>query len=83
MIESFSKGVDGGDGTDIINITDGSKLTAIKYITNFETLDVSGAAASTFDVSLNSFATVQIDEALGGARWAVMSSLTRHPIPSL
>ena len=69
LIESFSKGVDGGDGTDIINITDGSKLTATsaKYITNFETLDVSGAAASTFDVSLNSFATVQIDEALGGA----------------
>ncbi len=68
LIESFSKGVDGGDGTDIINITDGSKLTATsaKYITNFETLDVSGAAASTFDVSLNSFATVQIDEALGG-----------------
>lgn len=69
LIDSFSKGVDGGDGTDIINITDGSKLTATsaKYITNFETLDVSGATASTFDVSLNSFATVQIDEALGGA----------------
>lgn len=66
---SFTKGVDGGEGTDIINITDGSKLdaTTSKYITNFETLDVSGAAASTFDVSLNSFATVQIDEALGGA----------------
>ena len=68
LIESFSKGVDGGDGTDIINITDGSKLTATsaKYITNFETLDVSGGKGD-YDVSLNSFATVQIDEAIAGA----------------
>lgn len=65
---NFTKGVDGGDGTDIINITDGSKLdaTTSKYITNFETLDVSGGTGN-YDVSLNSFATVQIDEAIAGA----------------
>ncbi len=65
---SFTKGVDGGEGTDIINITDGSKLdaTTSKYITNFETLDVSGGTGN-YDVSLNSFATVQIDEAIAGA----------------
>lgn len=65
---SFTKGVDGGEGTDIINITDGSKLdaTTSKYITNFETLDVSGGKGN-YDVSLNSFATVQIDEAIAGA----------------
>jgi hypothetical protein len=65
---SFTKGVDGGEGTDIINITDGSKLdaTTSKYITNFETLDVSGGTGN-YDVSLNSFATVQIDKAIAGA----------------
>lgn len=65
---SFTKGVDGGEGTDIISITDGSKLdaTTSKYITNFETLDVSGGTGN-YDVSLNSFATVQIDEAIAGA----------------
>lgn len=65
---SFTKGVDGGEDTDIINITDGSKLdaTTSKYITNFETLDVSGGTGN-YDVSLNSFATVQIDEAIAGA----------------
>lgn len=68
-LAAFDKGANGGDGTDIINITDGSTLTSTtaKYITNFETLDVSGAAASDYDVSLNSFATVQIDEAIAGA----------------
>ncbi|MFZ1853016.1 MAG: hypothetical protein WAU15_12515 [Nitrosomonas sp.] len=68
-LASLNKGADGGDGTDIINITDGTTLTSTnaKFITNFETLDVSGATASNFDVSLNSFATVQIDEAIAGA----------------
>ncbi|WP_144728578.1 beta strand repeat-containing protein [Extensimonas perlucida] len=67
-LAAFDKGVNGGDGTDIINITDGSKLdaTTSKYITNFETLDVSGGKGD-YDVSLNSFATVQIDEAIAGA----------------
>jgi hypothetical protein len=68
LLDKFTKGVDGGEGTDIINITDGSKLdaTTSKYITNFETLDVSGGKGN-YDVSLNSFATVQIDEAIAGA----------------
>ncbi|OWW18999.1 hypothetical protein AYR66_05355 [Noviherbaspirillum denitrificans] len=67
-LAAFDKGANGGDGTDIINITDGSKLdaTTSKYITNFETLDVSGGTGN-YDVSLNSFATVQIDEAIAGA----------------
>ena len=67
-LASFDKGANGGDGTDIINITDGSKLTSTtaKYITNFETLDVSGGTGD-YDVSLNTFATVQVDEAIAGA----------------
>ncbi len=73
-LASFTKGVDGGDGTDTINITEGDTLTATtaKYIKNFETLDVTGAGHTTslakgvFDVSLNSFATVQIAGALVG-----------------
>lgn len=72
-LAAFTKGVDGGDGTDTISITDGSTLIAAtaKYIKNFETLDVTGAGQGTkgttptaFDVSLNSFATVQIAGAL-------------------
>ena len=67
-LADFNKGADGGEGTDIINITDGATLdsTTAKYITTFETLDVSGGTG-TYDVSLNSFATVQIDEAINGA----------------
>lgn len=67
-LAAFDKGANGGDGTDIINITDGSTLTSTtaNYITNFETLDVSGGTGN-YDVSLNSFATVQIDEAIAGA----------------
>lgn len=67
-LANFDKGLDGGDGTDIISITDGATLTATtaKYITNFETLDVSGGKGN-YDVSLNSFATVQINEAIAGA----------------
>lgn len=67
-LAAFDKGVNGGDGTDIINITDGSTLdsTTSKYITSFETLDVSGGKGD-YDVSLNSFSTVQIDEAIAGA----------------
>lgn len=67
-LADFNKGADGGEGTDIINITDGDTLdsTTAKYITTFETLDVSGGQ-KTYDVSLNSFATVQIDEAINGA----------------
>ncbi len=68
LLDMFTLGVDGGEGTDIINITNGAKLTATtaKYISNFETLDVSGGIGN-YDVSLNSFATVQIDEAINGA----------------
>ena len=67
LLGNFAK-VDGGEGTDTINITDGSKLTAgtAKLITGFEVLDVSGGKGN-YDVSLNSFATVQIDEAVNGA----------------
>lgn len=67
-LATLDKGVNGGDGTDIINISDAATLTSTtaKYITNVETLDVSGGKAN-YDVSLNSFATVQIDEAVGGA----------------
>ncbi|KFB67149.1 hypothetical protein [Candidatus Accumulibacter vicinus] len=68
QLTNLSKGINGGDGTDIINISDGSKLdaTTAKYISNIETLDVSGGTGN-YDVSLNSFATVQIDEAIAGA----------------
>ena len=67
LLGSFAK-VDGGEGTDTINITDGSKLDAAnaKLINNFEVLDVSGGTGN-YDVSLNNFATVQIDEAVNGA----------------
>lgn len=67
LLAQFDKGADGGDGTDIINITDGATLDATnsKFITNFETLDVSGGTGN-YDVSLNNFATVQIDEAING-----------------
>ena len=60
--------VNGGGGTDIINITDGATLDAAgaAKISNFETLDVSGGKGN-YDVSLKSFATVQIDEAINGA----------------
>ncbi len=66
LLGSFAK-VDGGEGTDTINITDGSTLDAAnaKLINNFEVLDVSGGQKD-YDVSLNSFATVQIDEAVNG-----------------
>jgi hypothetical protein len=66
-LAAFDKGANGGDGTDIINITTGASLTSTtaKYITNIETLDVSGGAGA-YDVSLNSFATVQIGEAING-----------------
>ncbi len=68
LLDKLNKGADGGEGTDIINIADGAKLdaTTSKYITNFETLDVSGGKGD-YDVSLNGIATTQIDEALGGA----------------
>lgn len=68
QLANFNKGADGGEGTDIINITDGVTLTTdnAKFITNFETLDVSGGIGN-YDVSLNNFATVQIDEAINGA----------------
>ncbi len=67
LLGNFAK-IDGGEGTDTINITDGSKLTAAtsKLISNFEVLDVSGGKGD-YDVSLNNFATVQIDEAVNGA----------------
>lgn len=70
QLANFAK-VDGGDGdADIINLTNGLTLAAdAKLITGFEVLDVSGsaAAAKNYDVSLNNFATVQIDEAVNGA----------------
>src|SRR5690606_32910104 len=53
-------------------ITDGSTFTKtnVAKISNFEVLDVSGAtgtgATTTFDLSLKSFETVQIDEAVNG-----------------
>lgn len=68
LLGNFAK-VDGGDGdADTINITNGAVLTAAnaKLISNFEVLDVSGGTGN-YDVSLNNFATVQIDEAVNGA----------------
>lgn len=67
LLGNFAK-VDGGEGTDTINIANGAKLDATnaKLINNFEVLDVSGGTGN-YDVSLNSFATVQIDEAVNGA----------------
>lgn len=66
-LASFAS-VNGGEGTDTINITDGDTLTAAnaKLISGFEVLDVSGGQKN-YDVSLNNFATVQIDEAINGA----------------
>lgn len=67
LLGNFAK-VDGGEGTDTINIANGAKLDATnaKLINNFEVLDVSGGTGN-YDVSLNNFATVQIDEAVNGA----------------
>lgn len=60
--------VNGGEGTDTINITDGATLTVAnaKLISGFEVLDVSKGTGN-YNVSLNNFATVQIDEAVNGA----------------
>lgn len=65
---STSDKFNGGDGTDIINITDGAKLdsTTAKNVTGFETLDISGGKNG-YDLSLNNFPTVQVDEAIAGA----------------
>ena len=73
LLGSFTK-VDGGEGADTINITDGSKLdaTTAKLITGFEVLDVSDGKGS-YDVSLNNFATVQIDESVTGAAAAALN----------
>lgn len=68
LLGNFAK-VDGGDGdADTINIVDGAKLDAAnaKLISNFEVLDVSKGTGN-YDVSLNNFATVQIDQAVNGA----------------
>lgn len=67
LLGNFAK-ADGGEGTDTINITNGATLTAAnsKLISNFEVLDASGGTGN-YDVSLNNFATVQIDEAVNGA----------------
>lgn len=67
-LDKLSKGADGGDGNDIVNIADGSKLdsTTAAYLTSFEVLDVSGGTGD-YDVSLNEFSSAQIDEALGDA----------------
>lgn len=61
--------INGGDGTDIINITNGGNLTATTaaFLSNIETLDVSGAAASTYDTSLYAFSNFQADASIGGA----------------
>lgn len=59
--------LNGGDGTDIINITDGAGFdkAGVAKISNFEVLDVSGGTG-TFDLGLKSFDVVQIDEAVNG-----------------
>lgn len=73
LLGNFAK-VDGGEGTDTINITNGAVLTAAnaKLITGFEVLDVSDGTGS-YDVSLNNFATVQIDESVTGAAAAPLN----------
>ena len=74
LLGNFTK-VDGGEGTDTINITDGAVLTAAnaKLITGFEVLDVSDGKGA-YDVSLNNFATVQIDESVTGAAAAPLNA---------
>ncbi len=75
LLGNFAK-VDGGDGdADTINIVDGAKLDAAnaKLISNFEVLDVSDGKGS-YDVSLNNFATVQIDESVTGAAAAALNA---------
>jgi hypothetical protein len=71
----------GGEGTDIINITDGATLTSTtaKTITGFETLDISGSVGGTFDLSLNNFPTVQVDEAVGGVLVTAATTLSNAP----
>jgi hypothetical protein len=66
-LDKFDKS-NGGEGTDIINIADAADLTATsaKTITGFETLDISGSAVGTYDLSLNSFTTIQVDETIAG-----------------
>lgn len=68
--------VDGGEGTDVISINDGAVFIKanVAKITGFETLDVAGGTG-TYDLSLASFATVQIDAANGaGLAGAVVFS---------
>lgn len=83
-LAAFDKS-NGGDGTDIINITDSAKLnsTAAKTITNFETLDISGSIGGNgiigYDLSLNNFPTVQVDEAIAGALTIAATLLTKAP----
>lgn len=62
--------LDGGDGTDVIVINDGALLDAdtAKNISNFEILDIAGAAASTYDMTKEtSLTAVQVTAALVGA----------------
>lgn len=67
LLANFNS-IDGGEGTDVISINDGAVFIKanVAKITGFETLDVAGGKG-TYDLSLASFATVQIDASNGGA----------------
>lgn len=62
--------LDGGDGTDIINLTGTFTAANIAQVKNFETLDVSGSGAVTYDASLatgtGAFKTFQADANING-----------------
>ena len=68
--------LDGGVGTDIINITDGATYNAanLGFVKNFETLDLSGATG-TFDASVatgtGAFTAFQADAGIGGTHGAL------------
>jgi hypothetical protein len=79
QLGQFKGGINGGDGTDLINITDGATLTggaggtaSFLAAGTLETLDVSGGKG-VYDMSLYSFKTVQIDEAISGALAAALT----------
>jgi len=80
-LATFTTGtaIDGGEGTDIINIASGASFTkaAVGTLSNFETLDVSGASG-TFDTTLaqaaGAFTAYQSDASIGGAHGALTFS---------
>ena len=65
--------VDGGAGSNIVNIAAGAQLTAanVAKIANFSTLDISGSTGGAYDTSVGGFTAFQADHNINGAIAAV------------